>query len=302
MNMKMIKARLAAWWRGEEDLTEELYGSPRPEEAPAVPDTPLPRLHSTFVIAHTELRAFRWLYAVLSAVFCLIIIGTMLYAVTYMPPYGSADTPTINEVFDRYVEQGMAETGAVNTVAGMILDYRAFDTLGESFVLFTATCTVIILMKDDPDLKKKKHPYFVDYRYDPIVHSIGSLLIPVLLVFGAYILFNGHLSPGGGFSGGAVIGSALMLYAMIFGEERATRVISERVIQTVVLCALGFYALSKSYSFFTGANHLTSIIGPGTPGNIFSAGLILPLNVAVGCVVACTMYTFYILFKRGRLS
>lgn len=47
------------------------------------------------------------------------------------------------------------ETGAVNTVAGMILDYRAFDTLGESFVLFTAVCAVTILMNLSP---KKRRP------------------------------------------------------------------------------------------------------------------------------------------------
>ena len=63
--------------------------------------------------------------------------------------------------------------------------------------------------------------------------------------------------------------------------------------------ALSFYCLSKCYSFFTGANHLDSIIGPGTPGSIFSAGLILPLNVAVGFVVAFTMFGFYTLFRKG---
>ena len=65
--------------------------------------------------------------------------------------------------------------------------------------------------------------------------------------------------------------------------------------------ALSFYALSKSYSFFTGANHLESHIPPGTPGNILSSGLILPLNICVGLVVACTMYGFYALFRKGDL-
>ena len=63
-----------------------------------------------------------------------------------MPPFGAEDSPTVNDVAGRYVGRGTEETGAVNTVAGMILDYRAFDTLGESFVLFTAVCTVTILL------------------------------------------------------------------------------------------------------------------------------------------------------------
>ena len=64
-------------------------------------------------------------------------------------------------------------------------------------------------------------------------------------------------------------------------------------------CALAFYSLAKSYSFFMGANHLDSHIPLGTPGDILSAGLILPLNIAVGAVVAWTMYSFYTLFRKG---
>jgi multicomponent Na+:H+ antiporter subunit B len=37
----------------------------------------------------------------------------------------------------------------------------------------------------------------------------------------------------------------------------------------------------------------------GTPGAILSSGLILPLNICVGLVVACTMYTFYAMFRKG---
>ena len=54
-------------------------------------------------------------------------------------------------------------------------------------------------------------------------------------------------------------------------------------------------------SFFCGANELESGISAGVPGRIFSAGLILPLNAAVGIVVACTMYGLYSVFRRGRI-
>jgi len=77
------------------------------------------------------------------------------------------------------------------------------------------------------------------------------------------------------------------------------RFFSFKTFKVVSYAALTFYAGSKAYSFFTGANHLHSIIGPGNPGDIFSAGLILPLNIAVGLVVACTMYAFYTLFRKG---
>ena len=62
------------------------------------------------------------------------------------------------------------------------------------------------------------------------------------------------------------------------------------------------YALLKTYSFYTGANGIESIIPLGTPGAILSGGLILPLNICVGLVVACTMYAFYALFSKGGLG
>ena len=68
-----------------------------------------------------------------------------------------------------------------------------------------------------------------------------------------------------------------------------------------VLVVLAFYAVAKGYSFFTGANHLHSIINPGTPGRILSAGIILPLNIAVGFVVTMTMYSFYALFTKEEI-
>ena len=81
--------------------------------------------------------------------------------------------------------------------------------------------------------------------------------------------------------------------------EKAAKVFTPKLIRAVTIASLSFYCLAKSYSFFTGANHIESIISPGTPGNIISSGLILPLNICVGLVVACTMYAFYTLFRKG---
>ena len=86
-----------------------------------------------------------------------------------------------------------------------------------------------------------------------------------------------------------------------FDTQKAERFFTFKTFRVVSLCSLSFYALSKAYSFFTGANHLDSFITPGTPGRIFSAGLIPYLNIAVGLVVCCTMYAFYTLFRKGDM-
>ena len=80
--------------------------------------------------------------------------------VAYLPNFGGADNPINNEVAQRYIEQGIQESGAVNIVTGMILFYRAFDTFGESTVLFSAASAVLILLRIDT--KDKQHFVSVD--------------------------------------------------------------------------------------------------------------------------------------------
>lgn len=249
-------------------------------------------------------KGFTRLYKVISVICCLALIAILLVAVSYLPKIGSAEKPTTNEVSDKYLEDGLRETGAVNAVTGMILDYRAFDTFGESSVLFIATCTVLLLLRNDKKNKKLSDDEIAaesefEPKNDSILQKITFLLFPIIIIFGIYVVLNGHLSPGGGFSGGAIIGAGLVLYANAFGFEKINRFFSEKTYKIISFSALSFYCIAKSYSFYTGANHIKSIIPLGQPGAILSSGLILPLNICVGLVVASTMYAFFTLFRKG---
>ena len=224
---------------------------------------------------------FHKIYVIAAIFFSIVLAGLLLYTVSCLPGTGNASNPANNEVPKRYIEKGLEETGAVNVVTGMILDYRAFDTFGESNVLFIATVTVLIL------LHRKKKGSGEKEEDDRVFEPKNDVIL------------NGHLSPGGGFSGGAIIGAGLILYLTAFGFEKAEKMFTEKTYKAVCFVALTFYCLAKSYSFFTGANHLDSHIPLGEAGHILSSGLILPLNICVGMVVACTMYTFYVMFRKG---
>ncbi len=147
-----------------------------------------------------------------------------------MPEFGSPDTPANSgEVPGRYIEKGQEETGAVNIVTGMILDYRAFDTLGESHVLFIAACTVLILVRIDhrkdgslvhKELAAEEDDRKLEPKNDKILQKSAFILVPVIILFGIYVILNGHISPGGGFSGGAIIGAGLILYLNAFGFKK----------------------------------------------------------------------------------
>ena len=261
----------------------------------------------------SQQQGFKWLnhiYRTLSVLVCAAIILFLLKTVVALPPFGAADNPYNNEVSERYIEKGIEETGAVNFVTGMILDYRAFDTFGESTVLFVAPCSVSLLLTLGDHSPEHPSPamleaVFDDRHHEPkndsILQLAARVLVPIILLYGMYIILNGHLSPGGGFSGGAVMGAGLILYLNAFGFQKTERFFTYKTFRWITFLALMTYGGLKSYSFFMGANHLESGIPLGTPGAILSSGLILPLNICVGLIVMCTMYAFYTLFRKGGM-
>ena len=134
-----------------------------------------------------------------------------------------------------------------------------------------------------------------------ILRHGALILVPFILVFGIYVLFNGHLSPGGGFSGGTIMGAALILYNLAFGDNSTKKFFNYNINKVVKISALTFYAVSQSYMFYTGANQLPIPNINGIAGNLISSGFILPLNIGVGFEVACTMFGFYSLFDREEI-
>ncbi|MBS6397442.1 MAG: hypothetical protein KH452_09890 [Clostridiales bacterium] len=250
-----------------------------------------------------EMRAFRLFYALGSVALCLLLISVLLLTVSYLPVLGSPTGPNNNEVSARYIEKGMEESGAVNIVTNMILSYRGFDTFGETCVLFiAATCVIILLRRSEKEIENARE---TDWKYEPkpdaILQKVTIILVPVIFLYGFYIILNGHLSPGGGFSGGATIGAGLILYVTTFGFHRTQRFFGEKTYDLVKVGALSLYSVTMIYYFYTGANMLKNVIPLGTPGNILSSGMILPINIFVGLEVACTMYAFFALFRRGGM-
>lgn len=310
---KRMLIRLKNWISGEKDpFLGNMEIVPQKEY---VPDEKRLRRYSrdrdrlrarTYDTDHNRYyRFFMRFYRTAAILCCLALIAILFVEVSYLPPIGSDKNPSSNEVAAKYIEDGLQDTGAVNIVTGMILDYRAFDTFGESNVLFIATCTVLILLRNDKKKGKgsaqeeEKRDSIYEPKDDSILQGVSKILVPIIIIFGIYVILNGHLSPGGGFSGGAIIGAGLILYLNAFGFEKTERFFTEKTYKWVSFSALTFYCLAKSYSFYTGAHHLESGIPLGTPGAILSSGLILPLNICVGMVVACTMYAFFALFRKG---
>ena len=80
----------------------------------------------------------------------LVAIAVPLFmVVAEMPTYGEVNQ-TFNYVVERYNAEALRETGATNVVTGIILDYRAYDTMIETTVLFSGTIGVLLALKSQP--------------------------------------------------------------------------------------------------------------------------------------------------------
>ncbi|MGH4049947.1 MAG: hydrogen gas-evolving membrane-bound hydrogenase subunit E [Clostridium sp.] len=236
----------------------------------------------------------------LSITIAISLIIILLLGVNELPKFGQYDNPANNEVSHYYIENTTKETGAMNIVTGIILDYRAFDTFVESSVLFTASIVVLLLLKKEKNSQDTVNNETIIESI--ILKQVSKVIIPCIQIFGIYIIFYGHLSPGGGFAGGTIIGTSLILSRMIYGKKLTQKKIPYSKLITYLCGSIMLYGLFKGYSFITGGNHL-DFPQPslGTPGNILSGGFLLPLNILVGLIVAITIYFFFTLFDGGEI-
>lgn len=86
----------------------------------------------------------RRLLGIALAAAALIIL---LYGVEDLPPWGDPNQPASLHVSPRYIEKGLAETGVPNMVTAVLADYRGYDTLFETAVIFTAGVAVLMLLR-----------------------------------------------------------------------------------------------------------------------------------------------------------
>lgn len=131
---------------------------------------------------------------------------------------------------------------------------------------------------------------------DLIVKAVARFMIPFIQVYGCYIVLFGHLSPGGGFAGGTIIASSLILYVLAFGLQLEIERFPEataRIIESsgaLVFSAIGLLAIFLGSRFL---GNQAAGMPMGIPGRLLSGGTIFVLTTAIGAKVASTMITLF---------
>ncbi len=131
---------------------------------------------------------------------------------------------------------------------------------------------------------------------DIILRTISRLIIPFIEIYGVFIILHGHVSPGGGFSGGAILGTSLILYTLVFGVEKAQKKFSHKVSDIAESGGILWFILIGLVGIFVTGYFLTNINAGfpiGEPGLLLSAGMIPLLMIGIGIKVASTMITLF---------
>jgi multicomponent Na+:H+ antiporter subunit B len=129
----------------------------------------------------------------LSALFILTILQVLLQNLP------STLSTAGNELLKRNANEGVA-----NAVTTVVVYFRGFDTLGEIAVLFIASLGIGLMIQTNTLCQIKSKSNFMLY-------AASKMLFPIIVLFGIYVMVYGHLSPGGGFQGGVIIASGVLL-------------------------------------------------------------------------------------------
>jgi multicomponent Na+:H+ antiporter subunit B len=157
-----------------------------------------------------------------------VLTGTLLiYTTVDFPPWLDPQSPASTHLSPHYIEKTLEETSVPNIVTAVLADYRGYDTMFETTVIFAAGVVCFFLLrilkikeseqrlyrhlpsgvtirikegiKDPADLEEFER---IDTHWTPhdlIIRTTCRLLIPFIQLFGLYVIAHGHHSPGGGF-------------------------------------------------------------------------------------------------------
>lgn len=131
---------------------------------------------------------------------------------------------------------------------------------------------------------------------DFILKRVAAIILPFICIYGFHVIFHGHVSPGGSFAGGIIVGLSFIAFCSIYGIEKGRAKLPEKILTfiesygTLWYGIVGMVGIVKGVPFL--ANKLAGI-DLGTPGELSSGGLISFIGFGVGIRVASTIITLF---------
>jgi len=231
------------------------------------------------------------------------IITIPLFRFDVLPTIGDPNSAPNTHVSDYYIENAVKDTDAPNLVTAVIVDYRAFDTLLETTVMFLAGMSVAVILSFRTKPRGKAQGLLVKKGTlrdgQALFHSrtkevVISVMIPFIVLYAFYVLLHGELSIGGGFQAGALIGMAYLLDRIALPEKDLFPRLSKNAAVSIAGAGTFIYALTGILTLIGGGaflayEYLPNFFGK-TPGELHVLGITL-VEVGVTFGVAFTIVT-----------
>jgi multicomponent Na+:H+ antiporter subunit B len=208
----------------------------------------------------------------------------MIWGLAGLPDFRHA-TPLYGQVINHVAVEERSATDAVTAVN---FDYRAFDTLGEEFILFAAALVLVLLLRrlrEERSGPLAERPRRVHTTSAAVRMATVGLVGPTVLL-AIYITAHGHLTPGGGFQGGVIAATALLLVYLGSDYAAMKRVGPMSLIETAKSAGAAGFVLIGFAGLLAAGAFLENFLPLGDPGELVSSGTIPLLSLAVGLEVS----------------
>lgn len=230
----------------------------------------------------------------------LLAGGTLAYAARDLPEFGARDSPVqAHPITDTYLRQSQVDIDVPNTVTAVLASYRGLDTLGELVVILTAGIGVLAVLGASPRSADRPSPALAaleaEYR---VLRVLSGLLMPFILLFGLYVLFHGDYGAGGGFQAGVIFAAGFVLYGLVFGVDRAQRVLPPAVLWALIPAGVLLYAGVGVVNMLQGGAFLDyDTLNAAHPASGQHIGILL-VESAIGVTVGAVMTSIFFGFAR----
>lgn len=208
--------------------------------------------------------------------------------------YGLRGLPISRQSLDAYAqslnELSVPERHITDVVTAVNFDFRAFDTLGEEYILFTSVMGVILLLRRQSDEALRKPSEQASDRNvppssDAVRVCVLALFAPTVL-FGSYVISHGQVSPGGGFQGGIILATAFLFTFLAGNYETFERIHSHLVVEVLEALGASGFILVGLAGVVAGHQFLNNAFPLGQAGTIGAGGTVLWISLSVGTEVS----------------
>jgi multicomponent Na+:H+ antiporter subunit B len=219
----------------------------------------------------------------------------LLYATFDKPRLGDPAAPVHQHVAPWYLEKTPELIEIPNVVTAVLGTFRAYDTLGEVFVVFAACIGVLFVLgagRQTGSAIDASERDSLGLRHHLIPQVVGRLLVPFIVLFGLYVQFHGEYGPGGGFQAGAIVATGFILYALIEGEKAALRAVPPAALLGLVAGGALLYGAVGVAGMLMGGNFLDYSVLLSDPVKGQQYGIIL-IEAGVGMAVCGSLLTIF---------